>query len=53
MAAAENSTNDYVTGDIPYCFESGHSELCMPRYFEAMIIGVNTLSLAQIGRAHV
>ena len=46
MAAAENSTNDYVTGDIPYCFESGHSELCMPRYFEAMIIGVNTLSLA-------
>lgn len=46
MDPAENSTrNDYATGKIPFCFEDGNGDLCMPLYFEAIIIGVNVLSL--------
>ena len=46
MDPAQNSTrNDYVTGKIPFCFEDGNEDVCMPLYFEAVIIGVKVLSL--------
>ena len=40
-----NSTSGNMDGSVAFCSDVGYGKICMPQHFEAVIIGVNIISL--------